>query len=150
MESKPRVEFKGTNGKIELHDKFVRLDRRTFMGFMIHGLKGIKDIYFKNITSIQIKKPGLTAGYIQFSLPGGNEARGGVFNAVNDENTLTFNGKDNYEKSLKIKQHIERKNFSENSKGSSGAEELKKWHSLMKSGIITKDEFEKKKKEILN
>lgn len=55
------------------------------MGFLLQGLKGKKDIYFHNITSIQIKKQGLTVGYLQFSLPGGNESKRGVFASANDE-----------------------------------------------------------------
>lgn len=150
MEQKPIIEFKGTNGRIELYENFLRIDRGTAMGFLIHGLKGKKDIYFKNITSIQIKKPGFTAGYIQFSLPGGIEARGGVFNAVSDENTVSFNGKDNYEKALEIKEHIEKTSNSSNKSTYSDADEIEKLHSLMKKGVITQKEFEMKKKQLLN
>ncbi|HYD03164.1 MAG TPA: DUF4429 domain-containing protein, partial [Alphaproteobacteria bacterium] len=107
MES-PIIEFKGRNGRIELYKDFVRLDRETFMGFMLHGLKGKKDIYFKNITSIQIKEPGFTAGYLQFSIPGGNESSGGVFSATRDENTIVFSAED-YVNAVKIKEYIEKR-----------------------------------------
>lgn len=146
---KPLIEFKGTNGIIGLYEKFIRIDRGTTMGFLIHGLKGKKDIYFKNITSIQIKRPGLTAGYIQFSLPGGIEARGGVFNAVSDENTVSFNGEGDYKKALEIKEYIEKANSSSEKSIFSDANEIEKFHDLMKKGIITEKEFNQKKKKII-
>lgn len=146
----PIISFKGRNGKIELHKDFVRFDRDTVMGFLMQGLKGKKDIYFRNITSIQIKKPGFTIGYIQFSIPGGNESQRGVFNSLNDENTLSFIGEENYEKALKIKEYIEKKIKSKNSSSSSSADEIEKLHSLLQKGILTKKEFEEKKKKLLD
>jgi len=146
----PIISFKGRNGKIELYKDFVRFDRGTVMGFLMQGLKGKKDIYFHSITSIQIKKPGFAVGYLQFSIPGGNESRRGAFDALHDENTITFIGAENYEKALKIKEYIERKIKSKNSGSSSTAEEIEKLHSLMEKGIISKKEFEAKKKQILD
>jgi len=149
MEEIPIIEFKGRNGKVELYKDFVRLNRETVMGFLMQGLKGKKDIYFHNITSIQIKKPGLTVGYLQFSIPGGNESQRGAFNSLKDENTISFIGKENYEKALKIKEYVEKKIKSKNSGSLSSADEIEKLHSLMEKGILTKKEFEEKKKRLL-
>jgi hypothetical protein len=146
----PIISFKGRNGRIELYKDVVRLDRGTAMGFLLQGLKGKKDIYFHNITSIQIKKPGFAVGYLQFSIPGGNESRRGAFDALHDENTITFIGKDNYEKALKIKEYIEKKIKSKSSGTLSSADEIEKLHSLMEKGVISKKEFEAKKKQILD
>ncbi len=146
----PIISFKGRNGKIELYKDFVRFDRDTFMGFLYHGRKGKKDIYFHNITSIQIKRPRLSVGYLQLSIPGGNESQRGVFGSLKDENTISFDGEEKYEKALKIKEYIEKKNKSKHSVSSSTAEEIENLHSLMKKGIISKKEFEAKKKHILD
>jgi len=149
MGEKPKIQFKGRNGKIELYEDFVRLDRSTFMGFVTQGLKGQKDIYFHNITAIQIKKPGLTVGYLQFSIPGGNESKKGVFASIKEENTISFGGKEKYEKALKIKKYIEKKIKPKNTSSLSSADEIEKLHSLMKKGILSKKEFEEKKKKLL-
>jgi len=148
MNKEPIISFKGRNGRIELYEDFVRLDRGTLMGFLTQGLKGIKDIYFDSITSIQIKKPGLSVGYIQFSIPGGVESRGGLFASINEENTISFDGHSKYEQALKIKEYIEKKKQSRHQVGSS-ADEIEKLHTLMEKGILTKEEFEEKKKKIL-
>ena len=116
----------------------------------IFGPTGSKDIYFKNITAIQIKKPGLTAGYLQFSIHGGIESVGSVLSAISDENSITFKNKDCYEKALKIKEYVERENLSPSKSTSSGADEIEKLHKLMKKGIISQKEFEMKKKQLLD
>jgi len=148
-EDNPIICFKGRNGKVELYPDFVRLDRETIMGFLMQGLKGKKDIYFHNITSIQIKKPGLSVGYLQFSIPGGNESKDGVFGSIKDENTISFDGKEKYELALKIKEYIEHKIKSKHAPATSGAEEIEKLHNLMKKGILSEKEFNQKKKNIL-
>ena len=150
MDEEPIISFKGRNGKIELHKTFLRLDRGTMMGFLMQGLKGKKDIYFRSISSIQIKKPGLSVGYLQLSISGGHESRKGLFASVKDENTITFDGREKYEKALKIKEYIENKIVSGNPDSTSSADEIEKLHSLMKKKIITKEEFEIKKKKLLD
>lgn len=148
--TKPLLEFKGRNGKIELYEHFVRLDRGTMMGFLMQGLKGKKDIYFRNITSIQIKKPGLAVGYLQFSIPGGKESKGGVMAAVSDENTITFTGSDKYAIALKIKEYIENSSHQLPTKPHiSIASEIEKIAELRDKGILTESEFKEKKKELL-
>jgi len=149
MENEPIIQFKGRNGRVELYKDFIRFDRETFMGFLTQGLKGKKDIYFHNITSIQIKKPGLTAGYLQLSIPGGKESKKGLFDAVADENTILFVTSKQYEMAQKIKEHIEKKVRSKNTNSVSSADEIEKLHSLMEKGILTNEEFEKKKKKLL-
>lgn len=148
----PLISFKGRNGRVELYENFIRLDRGTAWGFLTQGLKGRKDIYFHNITSIQIKKPGFTVGYLQISLPGGNESKGGVFSSVKDENTITFS-QNKYEEALKIKEYIEKKIMAKNS-GETGqaslADEIEKLHLLKERGILTQEEFEEKKKNLLS
>jgi len=143
------ISFKGRNGKVELYKDFLRLDRNTAMGFLNQGFKGQKDIYFKNITAIQIKEPGFSVGYLQFSILGGNESRGGIFAAVKDENTICFNGNDKYKQALKIKEYIEKKQQAGNQVFDVSSK-IEKMYLLFEKGILTKDEFEKEKKKILN
>lgn len=147
----PIVEFKGRNGRLALHEGFVRLDRGTVMGLLMQGLKGQKDIYFDSITSIQIKKPGLSVGFIQFSLPGGIESRRGVSNALADENTVGFFDMDSYEKALRVKEYIEshRVRPSPVTGRTSPVEELEKLAALRQQGALTDAEFETMKKRIL-
>ena len=152
-QSKPIISFKGGNGRIELYENFVRIDRGTIMGIMRQGLKGKKDIYFSSITSVEIKRPGLTTGFIQFTLPGGNESRGGAFAAYEDPNTVTFIGlKEKYNQALEIKDYIEKKKHmgTQAVSASSSADEIERMYSLFEKGILSKEEFEEKKRKLLS
>lgn len=73
-----------------------------------------KSIPIRNITSVEVKKPGrLVVGYIQFSIAGGLARNssytftGGAFDAVQDENSVIFVGDSDYQTALRIKDYIE-------------------------------------------
>lgn len=149
MEQEPLIAFKGGNGKIELYKNFVRFDRWTIMGTLQQGLKGKKDIYFPSITSIQIKKPGLVAGYMQFSIGGGNESQKGAWSSIKDENSISFQTSEKYEKALKIKEYIENQKKASSATLASAADEIEKLYSLIEKGILTQEEFEAKKRGLL-
>jgi Domain of unknown function (DUF4429) len=81
----------GSNGQIRLTRNRVIISRRGFWGFVSQGLAGEKEIPISRITAIQFKRQdAYTKGYLQFSIPGGIESKGGVFNAASDENTVLF------------------------------------------------------------
>lgn len=97
------VSVKGKNGQITLKPKRVIIKRKGFVAFAGHGLKGDKEIPIKNITAVQFKSAGImTNGYIQLSILGGLECRGGLFDATKDENTVFFSkAKENGFKEIK-------------------------------------------------
>ena len=118
-----------------------------------------KTIPIRNITSVEVKKPGaMTVGFIQFSIAGA-KARdssftisGGAFDAVQDENSVVFADKTSYEIALKIKDYVE--NYSESpspqsDQRNSVAEEIRKLKTLLDEGILNDDEFNAKKKQLL-
>ncbi|MEG0696260.1 NINE protein [Algoriella sp.] len=81
----------GIGGQITLTSKRVIIKRQGLLAKASHGYKGDKEIPMKSITAIQFKAPGsVTNGYIQFSILGGVEARGGAFDATSDENSVIF------------------------------------------------------------
>tara|TARA_R110000868_G_scaffold196465_2_gene442376 strand:- start:36 stop:509 length:474 start_codon:yes stop_codon:yes gene_type:complete len=81
----------GVSGQVTLTNKRVIISRSGGLGFLTHGLSGDKEIPIKNITAVQFKPAsGLTNGYIQFSILGGNENTGGILSATQDENTIMF------------------------------------------------------------
>ena len=150
----PLKVLKGNNGQLELYSDKVILKRSGLGAKLFFGLtnpKGEKTIYFNHIAAIQVKKPSFTCGYIQFTLPGGIESRKGTFDAMSDENSVTFNGKMQYEIALDIKERIEKlkNSISNTSGGMGGADELRKFKQLLDEGIISKEEFEHKKKQLL-
>lgn len=85
---------KGLQGGSIIYDgRKIIIKRKGFLAFAAHGIKEDKSIPLKFITAVQFKNAGLGNGYIQFSIMGGREAKGGLFQGVYDENTILFNKK---------------------------------------------------------
>ena len=151
MEDKVLLEAKGLNGQLQLFENKIRITRKGFTAFTTHGLKGDKEIFISQISSIQLKKVSLlTNGYIQFTFVGGQETKGGIFDAAQDENTIMFNKKQE-PTFIKIKEAIEEKiaSLNKSTAKSSELDELEKLAELKEKGIITEEEFNAKKKQIL-
>lgn len=148
------LEFKAV-GKttVTLDGNFLRVKRKGFLNFANHGMDGEKTFDINNITGVQMKKAGaFTNGYLQFILIGSRESKGGLLAATKDENTIMF-AKKEQKMADEIKAYVE--NIIAN-KGNAptqkidGADELRKYKSLLDDGIITEEEFQVKKKQILD
>lgn len=116
-------------------------------------IKSSKIIPLTNIISVQVKKPGLMAGYIYFQTLGGLDNRiKKPADISKDENSFIFNGNGNYKIAMQMKEQIE--NCREQSSTSvvqenSSADEILKYKGLFDAGIITQAEFEAKKEAVI-
>jgi len=147
----PILIAKGMNGQHELFENKICIRRKGLTAVLSQGLKGDKEIFINQISSIQIKKAGLlTNGFIQFAFMGGLEAKDGLLQSTSDENSLIFTKK-HQESFEQIKEAIERKLFSKNNNvlPNNDINDLEKLSGLHTKGIITDDEFNAKKKQIL-
>lgn len=143
-------EIKGINGVLVMSENNITIKRKGVLAFMTHGLKGDKTIPYGSITAVQIKLGGnFTSGYIQFTLKGGMESKGGLFESTKDENAINFSKKQN-DVFQEAKDFIENKIHNSKTDHLSGAEELEKLANLKEKGIITQEEFDMKKKKILS
>ncbi|MCT7958429.1 DUF4429 domain-containing protein [Laspinema palackyanum] len=89
--NRSHYEIAGVGESLRLTRTRVIITPKGLMGFASKGLKGSKEIPISRITAIQFKPAGgLFNGYIQFSLMGSNEAKGGLLEASKDENTVMF------------------------------------------------------------
>ena len=149
----------GANGILTLYRDRITIKRRGIRGALGHGFfQGVKEIMLSSITAIQLKKAGiLTVGYIQFSVLGGVESRRGLNEAVDDENTVTFDSPQT-KTAEAIKNNIyELQNQAKGNNGViqnivnqvSGADEILKYKQLLDAGVLTQEEFDRKKQEIL-
>lgn len=133
-------------------DEGLIIKRKGALSFATQGIKGEKKIYFKNITALEFRKPtALITGYIQLSILGSVESRNGIKGTAQDENSILFWKSDALEgEELKkiIENNINKKEKENDS--ISNLDELKKLKELLDLGAITPDEFETKKKELLD
>jgi len=145
--------MQGVGDLLEVYEDKVVITPKGFIGLMNKGLKGSKTIPLSSISAIQFKKPGFTAGYIQFTIPGGNESQGGVFSANYDENTVTFYHSQD-ELALEIKDYIERKIQESHAQDvipstTNLSDELQKLAELKEKGFLTDEEFQSAKTRLL-
>lgn len=157
------LELKCTNGLLKVYNDRVVISRKTAMGFMAQGLKGDKTFFYRDLSSIEYKKPSIWAnGYIKFITSGTFETKQNIglfgttkMEASKDSNTLilrAFN-KEVPKQSERIYNYIINKISESKSNGIvsniSNADEILKYKQLLDQGIITQEEFEKKKQELL-
>lgn len=151
---------KGRNGEVILTDKVVVIGREGIWQKMMSGsyTKGNKIIHYKSITGVQFKEPGMMEGYIQFTIPGGIESKGGVFSASHDENTVTISpfSKSQLNDFRKIRDIVEEKIHATNIAAPqfvstlSIADELNKLAALKKDGSITDEEYAQLKGQLIS
>ena len=150
-----KYEMKGANGQLMVYEDKVIIERKGANAFLYYGFAGAKTIPLSSIKSVQFKKAGkVFGGYIQFSILGGVECQGGLNNAISDENSVMIAAKDN-DIAQKIKDYVESR-IIEYSKPQvtvaqqlSAADELKQYKELLDMDIITQEEFDSKKKQLL-
>jgi hypothetical protein len=157
------AEFKGQNGIIIVYDDYIAISRKTFGGFISQGgSSGERRYFYKDINSIEYKKPTLVAnGYFKVILAGSNEtnAKVGIFStsmdSMKDQNTVVlraFNKKVGeqtdsiYEIIMKKISEVKR---DQTTPPSSKMDELKKLGELKGAGILTEEEFQTEKEKIL-
>lgn len=144
---------KGVNGQVEIVGAKIVISRKGAMAFMTHGFKGDKEILISQISSIQYKQAGMmTNGYIQFAFIGGQEAKRGLLQSTQDENSIVFS-RSQQPHFDELKAEIDRIRDSLDREvpaaPMSGLDELEKLAALKDKGVITEDEFQEKKKQIL-
>ena len=116
--------------------------------------QGEKIIYYKDAIGVQYKPSSIADGYIQIET-----AAGGVSSSSSQyggENAIQFSGKErNAEAEIIVAYIRERIEAIKNAPAGgviqqvSPAEELKKFKELLELGVITQEEFDTKKKQLL-
>ncbi len=143
-------EIKGSQRILIVYeDKVVLKQVKNFSSVITHNFfKGDKTISYSQMTGVQFKKASnFILGYIQFET---SSTRGG--DNFNSENSWTFDTPYN-DVATKIVDYVNER-ISQQTSGQiiqqvSSADELLKYKQLLDSGIITQEEFDKKKKDLL-
>ena len=153
------LECKGVGHTVTLFpSKVVIAGNKGLVGLITSG-GASQEIRIKEITGMEYKKAGsMVNGYLQFrTAASGNTKQGGMFAVLetsDDPNTVHFVKKHNdvfAELKNKVEEIMDQmeSNSGIGVQAPSAADELQKFSALLKDGLITQDEFEKKKKELL-
>lgn len=147
--------MKGVQDLLEVFEDRVTITPKGILGFLNKGIKGTKEIPFQSIVAVQFKEAGaLFSGYIQFTIPGGNESSGGILAATKDENTFMFATKENNALAIKIKKFIDSavrklRMPQANSPTTNLSDEIQKLAGLKEQGILSDEEFQAAKKRLI-
>lgn len=155
------MKVKGRGGEIEFDGNFITIRHTGALGRITVG-KGDKRIPITSIIAVQVKPAGaMVNGYIQFTIPGGNEKRAGfgtqTIDAAGDENSVIFT-KNQEEDFLKLRDVVEKAIIGRSgpqvivpaTAGPSKLEQLKQLGELRDSGVLTAEEFEVEKGKIMS
>ena len=153
--SELKFTLEGLKGELKVYEDRVEINKKG-QGFITGNTT--KTLHMANIMSVSVTPSTLWArGFIEFTVPGGKDSKN-IEQALRNENALPLKAAGQNEEALKIKAYVEEQimNYA-NSKGSttivqqasSPAEELKKMKELLDMGIITQEEFDAKKKQLL-
>ena len=146
------IEFKGYSGSICVSARSVVFKYKPILH---RGGKGSKSIDINRISSISISKPSITSGKIQIFYEGFS-SRG--YRSLNEEpNEIAITNINQYNQMVEAKELIETLQAYYTREGlsvqqvvdSSPADDIRKYKTLLDDGIISEEEFEKKKQELL-
>ena len=155
----------GARGRsIEIFENKCIITTDVTLGSIItkNATDGSKTIYYSDVVGVQFKEAIATLGYLQLETAGMimNNSKSNFFN----ENTFTFDNiatpygsMNEYMRKIAdyVQKRVEYYKTSNNTQTVqvnklSSADELRKYKALLDDGIITQEEFETKKKELLN
>ena len=150
----------GVRGKhIDIYENKCTIKTKITLGSIIasNATDGEKTIYCKDCVGVQFKPAKITIGYLQFETSSGmmNNKGSNFFG----ENSFTFDPSViTNEKMEEVANYVRKKIDEIKTAGDRGttvvnsispAEEVKKMKELLDMGIITQDEFDAKKKQLL-
>ncbi len=136
---------KGTNGLIAIDGDWLTIERTG---------AGERRIPLGSITAVHLQQARVfTNGFIRFTVPGSPELRGGLQSAMRDENAVTFR-RGQAKGFNMIRAAVEQSIAAHTGAGSEAGEpdipeQIKKLDELRDQKLITEEEFEAKKAELL-
>jgi hypothetical protein len=145
----------GTSALFEVFEDKLTITPKGLLGFLNKGMAGTKEIPFASIVAVQFKEAGAVfSGFLQFTIAGGNESRGGLLAAVKDENTFVFAHTKNNILAKEIKEYIDAAVRKARTPQGSAApsslpDELLKLAKLREQGALSEVEFQAAKKKLI-
>ncbi len=153
MEETAKFFLNGKNGKLFVYEDKVVITRKWFYCFLYPGVAARKTIPFRTIRTVRLQLgSNWVNGFIRFGIPGGRERYGGISNTIEDGNSIVFVKRENKVAEY-IKEYIEERIAAVTPprfvQQISPADEVLKLKHLLDMGVLTQEEFDLKKKQLL-
>jgi hypothetical protein len=146
------VYAKGYNGQITTEGDWLTIERKG-LGRLGHS-KGDKRIALGQIVAVKMRPAGHVAnGFIHFSTTGGDQLRGGLSEAAKNDNAVIFRRGQQAEFDA-LREHVEnyiaaRSALPGSPAPADPADQIRQLAQLRDEGLITEDEFQAKKTQLL-
>jgi Domain of unknown function (DUF4429)/Short C-terminal domain len=145
---------KGNNGLITIDGDWLTIDRTGF-GRGGHS-QGDRRIPLSSITAVELRQARMfTNGFIRFTVPGSPDLGGGVQSAMRDQNAVTF--RRGQAKGFNMIRAAVEQSITAHQAGAGGVaaepdipEQIKQLDELRDQKLITDEEFEAKKADLLD
>ena len=144
---------KGNNGLITIDGDWLTIERKG--SGRAGRSKGERRIQLASITAVQLQQARVfTNGFIRFSVAGSPEFRGGLQSAMRDQNAVIFR-RGQAKGFNMIRAAVEQRITAHHAGARAGAgepdipEQIKKLDELRDQGVLTDEEFDAKKAELL-
>lgn len=144
------MQAEGYTGWVRLEGERVVIRKKLLYG----ATKGEKSIPIAAISAVQFKPAGgLNNGFIQFAYSGAKECTGGVFAATKDENSVVFTGRQEAAFAALRDEVLRRQSAGQAQSAApataSAADEIERFAALREKGLLTDEEFQAKKRQLL-
>ena len=162
MSEEAELVVKGRNGIVYAYNDRVEISRKSAVGFLTQGVKANRVIHYRDMTAIETKVPNLlTNGYMQFIINPELSIKqrvsvisGTTTESMKDPNAVIFTAmkKKNVSEFKKLTTFVlARLEYykNDNSNTDNDLNDLKQLKSLLDDGIITQEDFDAQKKQIL-
>ncbi len=145
---------------ITADDNGITFNRKGLSSALNRGHVGADKVPYYAVSAVNYKDPGLTRGNFGVSTNGDDNQHGGYasFDAISSgsaysQKYMVVFGRKHKDEILKLKAFVEEKvkeaHQPKETTQSSAADEIAKFKKLADNGVITQEEFEAKKKQLL-
>jgi hypothetical protein len=146
------MEAKGVNGQIQIDGDWLVIERKG-LGRVGYS-KGDKRIALGQIIAVKMRPAGpLVNGFIHFSTPGREEPTGGLSAAKKDDNAVIFTRKHQAEFDAlraEVERYVAERNQPAGATSPDLADQIRKLAELRDAGVLSPEEFEAKKADLLS
>lgn len=143
--------MKGEGALLEVYEDKLTITPKGVTGFLLYTTKGAKTILFSAIAGIHFKKSGgLANGYLHFTLPGDGVLE--EFFSSSSRNKFEFAGQNDL--AMEIKDYIEKRIHESRKPQTSQSspsivDEIQKLADMKAKGILSDEEFQAAKRQLL-
>ncbi len=139
---------------LTVFDDCVKLEHKGNYAAIVLGIpKGEKTLFYDDFTSVEFKPNKLlSSGYIQFNVPGHKQKKDpstDEYSFLINERAIEAKAKELYDKILENKKKAKSSSGTTVVNQVSAADEILKLKQLLDAGVLTQDEFDAKKRQLL-